>query len=42
MNQEELDDIRRNAREYLELWQREHRAAAARPARAVPADGEAP
>jgi carbonic anhydrase/acetyltransferase-like protein (isoleucine patch superfamily) len=32
MNQEELDDIRRNAREYLELWQREHRAAAARPA----------
>jgi carbonic anhydrase/acetyltransferase-like protein (isoleucine patch superfamily) len=28
MNQDELDDIRRNAQEYLELWQREHRHAA--------------
>jgi carbonic anhydrase/acetyltransferase-like protein (isoleucine patch superfamily) len=26
MNQEELDDIRRNAREYLELWQTDYRA----------------
>ena len=25
MNQEELDDIRSNAREYLELWQRDYR-----------------
>jgi carbonic anhydrase/acetyltransferase-like protein (isoleucine patch superfamily) len=39
MGQAELDDIRWNAREYLELWQREHRPAPARPARA---DGEAP
>jgi carbonic anhydrase/acetyltransferase-like protein (isoleucine patch superfamily) len=42
MNQEELDDIRRNAREYLELWQREHRDAAGGPASPVPADGQAP
>jgi gamma-carbonic anhydrase len=27
MNQADLDDILRNAREYLELWQREHRGA---------------
>ena len=27
MNQAELDDILRNAREYLELWQREYRDA---------------
>ena len=27
MNEDELDDIRRNAREYLGLWQREHRGA---------------
>ena len=27
MNQAELDDILRNAREYLELWQREYRAS---------------
>jgi carbonic anhydrase/acetyltransferase-like protein (isoleucine patch superfamily) len=27
MNQEDLDDILRNAREYLELWQREYRDA---------------
>ena len=26
MNEEELDDIRRNAREYLELWQTDYRA----------------
>jgi len=28
MNEEELDDIRRNAVEYLELWQREYRDSA--------------
>jgi carbonic anhydrase/acetyltransferase-like protein (isoleucine patch superfamily) len=28
MNEEELDDIRRNAIEYLELWQREYRNTA--------------
>ena len=27
MNQAEIDDILRNAREYLELWQREHAAS---------------
>jgi carbonic anhydrase/acetyltransferase-like protein (isoleucine patch superfamily) len=44
MNQAELDDIRWNAREYLELWQREHRAgAAAEPGRSVqPQDLQAP
>ena len=26
MNEAELDDIRRNAREYLELWQTDYRA----------------
>jgi hypothetical protein len=30
MGPEELDDIRQNAREYLELWQREHRDHARR------------
>jgi carbonic anhydrase/acetyltransferase-like protein (isoleucine patch superfamily) len=28
MSEAELEDIRRNAQEYLELWQREHRGAA--------------
>ena len=30
MNQAELDDILRNAREYLELWQREYRGGASK------------
>ena len=30
MNQADLDDILRNAREYLELWQREYRGGASR------------
>ena len=30
MNQEDLDAILRNAREYLELWQREYRGGASK------------
>jgi carbonic anhydrase/acetyltransferase-like protein (isoleucine patch superfamily) len=41
MSQVELDDIRQNAREYLELWQREHRQAAGAPASAARTDLEA-
>jgi carbonic anhydrase/acetyltransferase-like protein (isoleucine patch superfamily) len=42
MNQEETDDILRNAREYLELWQREHRHTADTPAAAPRTDLQAP
>jgi len=38
MNQAELDDILRNSREYLELWQREHHGGAWK---VVRAEGEA-
>ena len=31
MNEDELDDIRRNAREYLELWQRDYRDGSGAP-----------
>lgn len=37
MTEDELDDIRRNAREYLELWQRDYRDTAG-PAAPVPAE----
>jgi carbonic anhydrase/acetyltransferase-like protein (isoleucine patch superfamily) len=39
MTQADFDDIRRNAREYLELWQREYRGGASVNVRV---DGEAP
>jgi carbonic anhydrase/acetyltransferase-like protein (isoleucine patch superfamily) len=42
MGPAELEDIRWNAREYLELWQREHRGAVAAPGRDGRADSEAP
>jgi hypothetical protein len=40
MNEDELDDIRRNAIEYLELWQRDYRGGQSRAVRAA-AEGEA-
>jgi carbonic anhydrase/acetyltransferase-like protein (isoleucine patch superfamily) len=42
MNQEETDDILRNAREYLELWQREHRGSVGASARTISRDVQAP